>query len=78
MKNSKFTTKSAIALYAMLCLVLSSCTERVKVVETQKIEVKIDTIYYYKIERTDDDKNFYDIEKRTDKLNAGDYIEIVR
>ncbi len=76
MTKFKFTTKTAIALYAMLCLVLSSCAERVKVVELQGI--KVDTTYIYKIERTDDDKNFYDIEKRTQKLNAGDYIEIVR
>lgn len=76
MKNSKFTKKPAIALYAMLCLVISSCTERVKVVELQGI--KVDTTYIYKIERTYYDKNFYDIEKRTQKLNIGDYIKILR
>ena len=76
MRKLKVTTKTAIALSTLLCVVLSSCRERVKVVELQ--EIKVDTTYIYKIERTDDGKNFYDIERRTQKLNAGDYIKIVR
>lgn len=76
MKNSKFIKKPAIALYVMLCLVLSSCTERAKVVELQRI--RVDTTYIYKIERYYGAKNFCDIETRKQKLNAGDYIVIVR
>ena len=78
MKNSKFATKTAIVAMCLLSAALTSCAEKVKVVEVQSIQIKIDTIYTYKVDRIDDGEHFYDTETTSKKYEKGETIQIIR
>jgi len=72
MKN--LVSKGHFAIYILLCVVFIGCQEKVVVVEQQKVEMTVDTVYTYtyKVERKD---NFFDIHRTTDKYCIGDTIK---
>ncbi len=62
----------------ILCVTLVSCAEKAKIISLEKMEIKIDTIYVYKIELSNDEGKFYKIIKISDKYETGDVIQIIR
>lgn len=58
-------------LLILLTLILTSCGEKIKIVELQGIIV--DTTYIYKVERTDKESGYYDIIHSKKLFKGGDY-----